>query len=126
MKGIGIVMFLFGLLLVLGGAAVGITLAVAGPPIRCESVEVYKKKADEAGTALSSAMGTERQREMQKKNDDANAAYRGALASCDEAWTSRYIQMGIAGGTVFIGAILFLGGVALFFIGRRRAKRPLA
>lgn len=125
MKAVGILLFLFGLLLILGGAAVGITLAVARQPNRCDSVEFYKKEADATSRELASAMGTERQRELQKKNDDVNAAYRGALANCDEAWTDRYIQMGIAGGAAFIGAILFLGGAVLFFIGRRRAKRSL-
>lgn len=126
MKVAGIGLFLLGLLLILGGAAVGITLAVSGPPMRCDSVEIYKTKADEASRELSSAMGTDRQRELQKKNDDMNAAYRGALANCDEAWTGRYIQMGVAGVVAFIGAILFLGGLVLFFVGRKRAKRSIA
>ena len=126
MKAIGIVLFLFGLFLILGGAAVGITLAVAGPPIRCDSVDIYKKRAEDASRELASATATERQRELQKKNDDANAAYRGAVKNCEEAWTDRYIQMGIAGGAAFIGAVLFLGGLALFFVGRWRSKRSVA
>lgn len=126
MKAFGIVLFLFGLLLILGGAAVGITLAAAGQPNRCDSVEFYEKEAEKTSRELISAMGTELQREVQKKNDDMNAAYRGALANCDEAWTDRYIQMGVAGGAAFIGAFLFLVGLVLFFLGRRRAKRSVA
>lgn len=126
MKIVGILLLFVGMLVFLGGAAVGVTLAFAGPPARCNAVEFAKQRAEAASRDLAAAAGTSRQAELQQKANDANSALRQAMGFCDEAWTGRYIQLGAAACAGVIGAVMALLGLVLFFVGRRRAKRALA
>ena len=126
MKIAGILLSLFGTLLFLGGAAVEITLALAEPPIRCDPVKHAQQRVEEASRELASATGTLRQAQLQEKLNQEKLLLALANGSCDEAWTGRYVQMGVAGGAAMIGGATFILGVILFFVGRRRARRALA
>ncbi len=118
MKIIRVLLIIFGILLLVGGAVAAITLLTAGEHFRCKDVAISDKEYKDSIIEWQAAKGTPRENHLQKVTEGLRGVYLGKLRSCDEVKSEQNILTIVSLVVAGIGFLLTIVG---FFIGRKKA-----
>lgn len=113
----GIILMIFGLLMLLSGVGGGIANRVIESP-SCEIADKYEREMNEAVKAAEAAKGTPREAELQAEALDKIESAEVWTRGCAETQTT---QMMFLAGFLVVAAVGFLFVIVGFFLRRRRS-----